>query len=161
MGLNGTNRTSSYATMVRFFEEDDWHVMPMEGKPALLMNFSGENGRWRCYAHARDGQHQFVFYSALSTYVPQNRRVAMSDFITRANYGMIVGNFEMDMDDGEVRFKTIIDTADAPLTVQQIKLHVYVNVITMDRYLPGVMKVGFGDAEPKEAVVAIESSPDE
>lgn len=31
-----------------------------------------------------------------------------AEFLTRANYGLVFGNFEMDMHDGEIRYKTFV-----------------------------------------------------
>ena len=34
---------------------------------------------------------------------------AIAEFLTRTNYSMIIGNFELDFADGEIRYKTSID----------------------------------------------------
>jgi len=145
-----------FDAVVRFFQEDDWHFDQLPGKPILRMGFQGENGSWTCYAQVREPQHQFVFYSVLDVNVPPNRRQAMAEFLTRANYGLVIGNFEMDFNDGEVRFKTSIDVEGDRLTSALIKQMVYINVLTMDRYLPGIMKVAFGNADPAQAIAEIE-----
>ena len=85
-----------FNAIVEFFEEDEWDFHWMEGLPILNMNFTGKNGRWVCYAQAREDQEQFVFYSVCPINVPENRRSKIAEFITRANYGMIIGNFELD-----------------------------------------------------------------
>ncbi len=35
--------------------------------------------------------------------------MAVAEFITRANFGIVIGNFEIDFSDGEIRYKTSID----------------------------------------------------
>lgn len=145
-----------FKAMERFFREDDWHFEPLPGKPILRMGFRGKNGSWKCYAQAREPQYQFVFYSILDVNVPPNRRQAMAEFLTRANYGLVIGNFEMDFNDGEVRYKTSIDVEGDRLTSALIKQLVYVNVLMMDRYLPGIMSVAFGNGEPARAIAEIE-----
>jgi len=42
-------------------------------------------------------------------------------FLTRANYGMMIGNFEMDFTDGEIRYKTSIDVEGDKLSSALIK----------------------------------------
>ena len=37
---------------------------------------------------------------------------SMAEFLTRANYGLLNGNFEMDMGDGELRYKCYIHCGD-------------------------------------------------
>ncbi|HEC34947.1 MAG TPA: YbjN domain-containing protein, partial [Anaerolineae bacterium] len=79
---------SLFNTVVNFFKEDDWHFDQMEGKPILRMGFRGDSGSWRCYAQVREEQQQFVFYSILDVNVPEGRRQAIAEFLTRANYGL-------------------------------------------------------------------------
>lgn len=143
-------------TVVRFFREDNWPYEQMEGRPVLRSGFRGDNGNWRCYAQVREEQEQFIFYSVLDVYVPENRRAAMAEFLTRANYGLIIGNFEMDWNDGEIRYKTSIDVEGDQLSVPLVHRLVYVNVLMMDRYLPGIMQVAFGNVEPAAAIASVE-----
>ena len=84
------------------------------------------------------------------------KRTAVAEFITRANYGMRVGNFEMDFNDGEVRFKISVDVDNHELTQALVSNHVYANVWTMDRYLPGLFAVVYSDISPLEALEKVE-----
>ena len=145
-----------FNTVIEFFEEDSWNFHWLEGMSVLSVPFTGKNGRWMCYAQAREEQEQFVFYSVSPINVPTDRQTAIADFITRANYGMIIGNFEMDHSDGEVRYKTSIDVEGDQLTAPLVKQLVYANVIIMDRYLPGIMSVIYGAADPAAEIEKIE-----
>ncbi|MCA9888780.1 MAG: YbjN domain-containing protein [Anaerolineae bacterium] len=146
-----------FNVMIAFFEEDRWDIQWMTGRPVLSMNFNGNSGSWTCYAQAREKQQQFVFYSVLPINVPEEKRHNISEFITRANYGMIMGNFELDFADGEVRYKTSIDVEGTSLTHPLIRQVVYANVMIMDRYMPGLMKVIFADQSPAEVIAEIEA----
>jgi hypothetical protein len=145
-----------FDAMLKFFQEDDWKVTQLEGEPILSMGVSGKNGRWRCYAKSREEQKQFVFYSICETKVPEGRRQALAELLTRANFGMVIGNFEMDFNDGEIRYKTSIDVDGDHLNSTLIKNIVYTNVVMMDRYLPGILSTIQGTTSPKEAIEAIE-----
>ncbi len=145
-----------FDTMVQFFNEDDWKFRQLEGKPILSMGFKGDNGGWMCYAQAKDDRRQFVFYSVMETNVPADKRQAVAEFLTRANYGLTLGNFEMDFTDGEVRYKTSVDVEGGQLTTQMVKTLVYVNVLMMDKYLPGIMSVTYAGVPPADAIARIE-----
>ncbi len=80
--------------------------------------------------------------------------MAIAEFITRANYGLVIGNFELDFSDGELRYKTAIDVEDDNLSFALIKQMVYANVIIMDKYLPGIMAVIEGKVEVKKSNLA-------
>lgn len=143
--------------MLNFFTQDDWQFTKLQGEPILSMAFQGKNGEWTCYAKAREKQQQFVFYSLCPINASEDKRLAAAEFLTRANYGMMNGNFELDFNDGEIRYKTSIDIEGDRLTPALIKNLVYTNVTMMDEYLPGIMSVINGDVEPKESIEQIES----
>ena len=145
-------------TIVNFLEADNWPFTPVEGQPFIRTAFQGENGQWACYAQAREDAAQCAFYSICPVNVPEGRRGAMAEFLTRANYGLIIGNFEMDFQDGEVRYKTSIDVEGDRLSTALVQQMVYANVLTMDRYLPGIMTIIYGDASPAEAIAQVEGS---
>jgi hypothetical protein len=145
--------------MLNFFTEDDWPFTKIKGEPVLLTAFQGENGKWTCYAKAREEQEQFVFYSICSINVPENKRLAVAEFLTRANTGMIIGNFELDFASGEICYKTSIDVKGDLLSFALIKQLVYANVLMMDKYLPGIKSVIEGDVSPEDAITQIEGQP--
>lgn len=139
-----------------FFIEEEWDYQVVEGRNILRLSFSGENGHWPCFAQAREAQQQVVVYSICPLRVPEPRRQAMGEFLMRANYGLIVGNFEMDYEDGEVRYKTSLDIEDAEATPPLLRHIIYGNVSSMDRYLPGILSMIAGNQTPLEAVAQIE-----
>jgi hypothetical protein len=135
-----------------FFTEDEWSFSQLEGRPTLQLVFQGENGRWTCYAQVREAQAQFVFYSILPPTVPPAKRAEVAEFLTRANYGLVIGNFEMNLDDGEVRYKTSLDVEGDRLSPALIRQVVYSNIFVTDRYLPGLMSVIYGSQSPADAI---------
>jgi hypothetical protein len=139
-----------------FFKEDGWPFQQLEGQPILQIGFQGDNGQWTCFAQAREEQAQFVFYSVCAAKAPEARRPALAEFLTRANYGLIIGNFELDWGDGEVRYKTSLDVEGDRLTPALVKQMTYANVVMMDRYLPGIMRVIYGDVPPAQAIAEID-----
>lgn len=145
-------------TMMAFFESESWPFHVMDSKTVLQTAFAGENGRWNCYAQAREEQKQFVFYSMIPVNAPEPKRQAVAEYITRVNYGLILGNFELDYSDGEIRYKTSIDVDGDEISEALIRNAVNRNVYTVDRYLPGIMSVIYADADPAEAVAKIEQS---
>lgn len=144
-----------FDTLVQFFRDEEWPFTQIEDNPALKLPFKGNNGEWSCYTQAADGQ--FTFHSVLPLLVPEQQRQAMAEFITRANYGLNIGNFEMDFNDGEIRYKTGITLEDDSLTQSMIRPQVYANVLMMDRYLPAMLDVIYGGASPKDAVQSVEA----
>lgn len=139
-----------------FFEVDNWHYRDVPELGILTLNFKGDSGQWSCFVQARDESGLFAFYSICPTRAPEERRKDMCEYLTRANYNMVLGNFEMDMQDGEVRYKTSIDVTDSELTPQLVRRLVYTNLLNMDKYLPGIETVAGTDVSPAEAIAKIE-----
>ncbi|HBE36739.1 MAG TPA: hypothetical protein DD990_37000, partial [Cyanobacteria bacterium UBA11368] len=154
-----TAESSIFDTMLEFFTQDDWSFVKVEGEPALQLAIEGNNGRWNCYAEANESQQQMVFYSLCPINAPASKRQALAEFLTRINYGTIIGNFELDMEDGQIRYKTSIDVEGATLTFAQIKNLVYTNVRMMDEHLPGIMSVINRNLSSNEAITIQETLP--
>lgn len=146
-----------YDAAVQFFKEEEWVFVEIEGKPALSLNYAGKSGTWSCFAKAEEDKDMMLFYSYCPVKVPENKRPLVGDFLTRANYGLLIGNFEMDYNDGEVRYKTSIDVEGDELSKALVKRLVYDNLAVMDRYLPGVLSEIYGGASPTEAIAQVES----
>ena len=145
-----------FDTMVAFFKEEGWSATQIEGNTVLQLPISSEEGEWLCFAQAREQEEQFAFYSRAPLTAPETRRAAVAEFLTRANYGLVLGNFEMDWSDGEIRFKTSIDVEGDRLTPALLRPLVYANVQTMGKYLPGIEAVALGRQSPREAIAQIE-----
>lgn len=141
-----------------FFTEDGWSFEQMPERPILRLPFQGKGGRWNCYAQIRVTRdvEQILFYSVLPLNVPADKLSAIAEFITRANYGMALGNFELDFNDGEVRYKTSLDVTAAEITGNLLRPLIYTNVLMMDKYMAGLMAVVYADMSPAEAVRNIE-----
>ena len=59
---------------------------------------------------------RFVVHFIFTGVVPAKRRSKVAEFITRANWGLIEGNFEMDFDSGALRYRVGIDFSATELT---------------------------------------------
>ena len=153
---NAANGLRAFETLQAFLEADGWYPLPVENKTALRMNFDGKSGNLPCYAQINVDLQQFFFYATAPVKVPEEIRPDVAEFLTRANYGLRIGNFELDYADGEVRYKTSLDFEGERLTDNFIRNAIYPAVQTMDRYLKGLMTVTFGGRTPAEAIEEVE-----
>jgi hypothetical protein len=138
-----------------FFERDGWPYADQGGR--LATAFGGEHGNYTCWLVEREQHQQMVLYAVSPTTVPPERRLAMSELLARANFGIVMGNLEMDWDDGEVRYKTSADVEGIELHDVFVRNLVHACVLGMDQYQPAVAEVAAGE-EPLFAVVAVEVS---
>lgn len=71
-------------------------------------------------------------------------------YLTMANYGLYNGNFELDVNDGEIRYKTFVNCDGlASLSPEVIQDSICLPCAMMDRYGNGIaaLALGFSDAD--------------
>jgi hypothetical protein len=142
--------------LIDFMEEEEWKYEILEGENVIRFHFKGSSGRLLCYADVDEEKHWLIFYSYLPVNTPPEKMQEMSEFITRANRGMRIGNFELDFEDGEIRYKTSIDIEGGELTNKMIDNLMRANLSTMNRYFPGMMELIYSEKTPRELVQKIE-----
>ena len=64
----------------------------------------------------------------------------------------MVGNFQLDPQDGQVVCKTSIDVEDDRLSTALVRQIVYNNVLTMNQVLPGLMAMIYANKSPEQAL---------
>ncbi|HEX4109353.1 MAG TPA: YbjN domain-containing protein [Solirubrobacteraceae bacterium] len=106
----------------------------------------GANGAWLLVGQAYDDRGAVAVYSVLGAHVPEERRDAMDELLTRLNHGIVLGSFEMDYEDGEVRFKCSAPAPDAP-TPESLGPLTAVALSVTDHYLPALQAV-LDDGDP-------------
>ncbi len=150
------NGLQAFTTLGEFLDTDGWYPQQLGDQHIYRMGYSGSNGQVTCFAQIHEELKQFLFYVIAPTKAPEATLLAVAEFVTRANYGLRIGNFELDFSDGEVRYKSSLDFEGQALTPALIKNAIYPAVQTMDRYLPGLMAVMYGGKSPAEAIATIE-----
>jgi hypothetical protein len=146
----------AFEVLGTFLEEDGWHPQRVGEQTIYRVFFGGENGDLRCYAKVDVNLELFLFYALAPIKVPDEKRLIVAEYLTRANYGLRIGKFELDFNDGEVRYKSSLDFEGETLSHAWLQHAIYPAVQTMDRYLPGLMNVLYGGVSPAEAVAEIE-----
>ena len=86
----------------------------------------------------------------------ENSRLAVAEYLTRANYNLRNGNFELSMADGEIRFKTYLHASGGVIDVEGARLAILMPFLMFDRYGDGLLEVVFGFKSPREAMEDIE-----
>lgn len=136
----------------RALDERGWSYMTIVGAGAAVCSVSGARATYRVVAVADERYEQLACYVVCPTRVPAERRAAASEFLTRANFGMRLGNFELGFEDGEVRFKMSVDVEGGALVTQMVHTMLAAAVGTVERYHDALLTVVYGDATPEEAI---------
>lgn len=147
---------SLMSTVQEYFEADEW---PVEIEDRFVFTaFEGDAGVFRCFAIVEEEAQRFLFYSVCPVKPQADAQVvAFMEAVVRANDGLAIGNFELDTDTLEVRFKTSIDVEGDRLSPALVRQLVISNVLAMDRYLPAFEAVAQG-ADARDAIALVEAA---
>jgi hypothetical protein len=145
-----------FEALTTFFDGAGWPYGRVENETALHLEFEGQSGTWTCYAVAREEESQCIFYSVCPVQAG-DRKAEVTEYLTRANFGLVIGNFEMDWDSGAVRYKSSIGLAGEDITAPLVEELVSANLITTERYLPGIAAVAQGSVSPAQALEQAEN----
>jgi hypothetical protein len=146
---------SLFDTVLEYFDEEGWKYRRLPGREGVELGVAGDHGNYHLVALV-DGDDMLRLLTFVEGKVPEARRRDVMEFITRANYGLLLGNFELDINDGELRYKASIDVEDSRLSRSQFRNLLFGSVAAIDRYFPHLQRVLQGAADPAAAVADAE-----
>jgi hypothetical protein len=121
-------------------------------QPLLALRFVTDDAEWATFVEVREQPPRLAIYSSYPERAEPEARAELAELLTRINYGMYVGNFELDLDDGSVRFKTSLELADVELTAALFDRLLTVNLDEAKRYAGAISEVAAGTASAAEAL---------
>jgi hypothetical protein len=140
-----------FQQIINFFKNQGWEYTQIEHKNAAVLGIDGKNGKFQFFTEVIEDENKCIFFSICGANVPENKKLEMSELLTRLNFGKFLGNFEMDYEDGEVRYKTSLYYDNSTKTNQAIGKFIMTNIITMDISLVAIMKLIYSDITPLQA----------
>jgi hypothetical protein len=143
--------------VLQFLQEDRWHYQKVENKPAVRTGFRGERGTWVCYIMVDEAERRVLIHALMGMNFPRQFYSQINEYITRVNYRLPVGNFEMNLDTGDVRFRTSVEVPDGQISSGQVRALAYTNVRAMDYYFPGVVAVVHSGLSPEAALARVDA----
>ena len=122
---------------------------------------SVENAKYRLLISISEERQQILVLVRSFTNVPKDRRSAVAEYFTRANYCTRIGNFEMDYRDGEVEYRGSLDLKNTELVPDMLMRLIHLTTLTMDHYFPGLMDVIYGGKSPADAIAEAFNADDD
>lgn len=103
-------------------------------------------------------QNLVVFYAVCPLRADEQYLPAAAEFVNRANYGLNLGCFELDHNDGEIRYRIGLNCDGTTPSKAVLDDCFYLPASMFERYGEGLASVLFGFDNPKEAVEKIEKA---
>src|SRR5579884_4552646 len=85
------------------------------------LRFHSRSHNFSLTMRALEGNGVLLLVSNIPIFAPVYRRAEVCEALTRANYGLWMGAFEMDLNDGEIRFRIGLPVEDADPTDNQMR----------------------------------------
>lgn len=144
----------------KVLDEDDWHYdMQDAGKAAVFTGgIGGFKGLYTSFRYLMIVGDDEVQSYAMFPASAKEKRPQIAEFITRANYGLKYGAFEMDWNDGEVRFHLTIPMSAILADRNHIPALLALPPQMLDRYSRGITEVLMGFKSPEEAIKECEGN---
>lgn len=121
----------------------------------VQLSIGNPHGIYLTYITANDETDFVRVICHYGTRIPVDRRTAVMEALTRINWRMGIGSFDMDLTDGEVRFRVGTDVEDGLLSEKMVDNMLGFSLHSMDRFHEALMRVAFGDADPETAIVEV------
>lgn len=119
------------------------------------MNIDDVVGKVSVFVQVLDNA--ILSYAVLNNKAPTQQINSISEFLHRANYGLLYGNFEIDFEDGEIRYKLVTNCQDTGnLPNSYIDRSILLPCQMIQKYGNGIIKLMLGVGVPQDLIEEIE-----
>jgi hypothetical protein len=148
--------SAAYEELVELLDERGIGYWTNEDQ-AVRLDLRGEVAVYRITAGVEPETDLFQVVGRSPVPVPEGCRTSAAETIARANYGLRLGKFELDLDDGEVRFQVSQILVDEAVGQDVIDRMIGTTVNMLETYLPALLSVIYANEQPKEAIARVEA----
>ncbi|MBQ9419123.1 MAG: hypothetical protein IJU31_01965 [Synergistaceae bacterium] len=156
----GTDYTDEIIGLFQeFFEENEWHFKFDEDNNTFTfnLNIDGKLQHLRYFVPVRSNGFTVYAISPLNADSKDSSVMSrMADFVCRANYGLRNGNFELDMRDGEIRYKIHVDCDECLASSEVVRNSIMIPSVMFERYSVGMLDIMFKDTSAEDAIAKCE-----
>lgn len=119
------------------------------------IGFTGDNGHFSAMITVDDVGRRIVVDTMCPINVPKTRLLAVAELTARINFGLALGNLDIDLGDGLILFRTGIKVGRINLDHETLFALICGNLWTMDRYFPAIASVAYGNSTPERAIASL------
>lgn len=143
---------TTFENLVEFFETEGlmYDARPEGG--VVIASFGAQNLSVCIYFALLADEGLLQLFAPLPAKIPQGCRPAIAEAITRANFGMKMGKFELDYSSGELRFQIANAFTAEGLDAEIIRRLIGTAVHVVDHYFPAMMSIVYGNELPDDAI---------
>lgn len=133
-----------YKTMVKALKSKDWHFEEREQDLTIVSNYTGEDLPVRFIIRIDAEREVIQYLSPLPFKMEESKRVDAAVAVCVANYGIVNGCFDLDINDGEIRYRLTTSYCDSEMGEDFFYDMMAVAVLTTDKYNDRFMMLNKG-----------------
>jgi len=156
MDYGTSNGIDALQAVRLFLEKGGWNAEEMPDQFAFIAKAEDELCPRTYFFQVKVELEQFLFYiQPVITLLP-DMLPAIAEFVARANFGMRIGNFEVDYGACQICFRSSINFKGVPLSEPLIEGVISPALKAYDEFFPGLAQVIAGIDTPAHAIRMIE-----
>ena len=128
------NGKKVYAQIRKVLDKMDWKYTPHDDDLVISSGIKSDDLPIEFLIVVNDDKEIIQYYSKLPFSMPEDKRVDGAIVVAVANYGMVNGSFDYDINDGEIRFRLTQSYVDALPSQEFIEYMIGVSSNTVDAY---------------------------
>lgn len=142
----------AFTAITSFLESRGLDYFPHAKESRVGFTLGSDQADYRFTIRIAEGWDHLEYIACCPFRVRKELRSTVAELIARANFGMLDGKFEIDMNDGEVRFHLVHFLGDGELSTKMVERLYRSCVFTLDRYIPAFMQHIHAGFTPEDAV---------
>lgn len=123
----------------------------------IKTQLTGHNGSMGFIIDVREAT--VLVLALCQVHILPQKRLAMAELLTRINFKLLLGNFEMNYETGEVRFSISwrYDAAQ-PAINSALEHNIFTCAAILDHFLPAIMRVNYSNISPVAVLKEVEEA---
>lgn len=105
----------------------------------ICASLRGQGGEYDLYLLVK--QQMLVSVARWPKEVPDERQMEMAHFLHLANFGLLLGCFELDFDQGDLRYRCCLYQPGPQPLKQALRRYLFTPALMLERYAPGIQAV--------------------
>lgn len=148
---------STFEVTLQYLNQSGRQFDIIEPGKVFRTGFAGKNARFTQFFAVDNERVRVTIFGLVDQTVPESKRAEVAELITRINYTLIIGSWDMGYDEGELRFRTSIVAPDVSITVETVRVLHLINMMELDAHYSPIMGIIHGNMSATDAFKSIPS----
>ena len=140
-----------------FYAKAEWPMVQVPDQPILTSSYQGTHGQWAFVVVPHEDLGVVTMFCRAPLDSSPDRYDDLTVFLERVNFGLTIGAWVLDREDGEIRFRIGMDASGGDLSNHLLRRFTMLCVTAMDSMVPtlqALIEEGLGAQEALERLIS-------